>query len=235
MHQESRASAWFPDASTSSPGTGGAGLGSRGKAFEDLREELIHRLGNLPTPQTGVPLVVRVWRREELYQGPPFQHGGRISWWCQVPSTSGPPGRSRAPAAPDMPASTPPGRLPASGRHQDSPRPGGRPTHGRGPHHAQAPGGPGPARDGRPRPALGGRRQLRSGTLPAGIGKAASTKRLAKRVIARARRSPGERPRPAQRPALPPAPGPAGRGGLGGGTMGAPLGGAVVISLGVAT
>lgn len=42
----------------------------RGKAYEDLREELIHRLGGLTHPQTNEPLVRKVFRREELYAGP---------------------------------------------------------------------------------------------------------------------------------------------------------------------
>ncbi|MGD8560951.1 MAG: alkaline phosphatase family protein [Desulfarculaceae bacterium] len=41
-----------------------------GQPYEDLRDELIHRLGGISHPQTGDPLLRKVYRREELYQGP---------------------------------------------------------------------------------------------------------------------------------------------------------------------
>ncbi len=41
----------------------------RGKPYEELREELIHRLSGLTHPDTGEPLVRKVHRREELYSG----------------------------------------------------------------------------------------------------------------------------------------------------------------------
>ncbi len=71
MHQESRAYSLVPGRIyLNLQGREERGSVPRGKAYEDLREELIHRLGNLAHPQTGEPLVERVWRREELYQGP---------------------------------------------------------------------------------------------------------------------------------------------------------------------
>lgn len=41
-----------------------------GRPYEDLREEMIHRIGGLEHPETGEPLVAKVHRREELYSGP---------------------------------------------------------------------------------------------------------------------------------------------------------------------
>jgi predicted AlkP superfamily phosphohydrolase/phosphomutase len=41
----------------------------RGRAYEDLREELAHRLSGLVHPETNQPLIRKVHRREELYQG----------------------------------------------------------------------------------------------------------------------------------------------------------------------
>jgi predicted AlkP superfamily phosphohydrolase/phosphomutase len=43
---------------------------AQGRPYEDLREELIHRLRGLEHPETGEPLVAKVHRREELYAGP---------------------------------------------------------------------------------------------------------------------------------------------------------------------
>ncbi|MCB2188703.1 MAG: alkaline phosphatase family protein [Deltaproteobacteria bacterium] len=42
----------------------------QGRPYEELREELIHRLGALTHPENGEPLVKRVHRREDLYEGP---------------------------------------------------------------------------------------------------------------------------------------------------------------------
>ncbi len=41
-----------------------------GRPYEDLREELIHRIGGLTHPESGQPLVTAVHRREEIYSGP---------------------------------------------------------------------------------------------------------------------------------------------------------------------
>ncbi|MBU4603505.1 MAG: alkaline phosphatase family protein, partial [Proteobacteria bacterium] len=41
-----------------------------GRPYEDLREELIHRISGLEHPESGEPLVAKVHRREELYSGP---------------------------------------------------------------------------------------------------------------------------------------------------------------------
>jgi predicted AlkP superfamily phosphohydrolase/phosphomutase len=40
-----------------------------GHAYEDLREELIHRIEGLTEPQSGEPLVAKVHKREEIYTG----------------------------------------------------------------------------------------------------------------------------------------------------------------------
>ncbi|MCB2225763.1 MAG: alkaline phosphatase family protein [Desulfarculaceae bacterium] len=42
----------------------------QGRPYEDLREELIHRIGGLVHPETEEPLVAKVHRREEIYSGP---------------------------------------------------------------------------------------------------------------------------------------------------------------------
>ena len=47
-----------------------------GHPYEDLREELIHRVAGLTDPQTGEPLVAKVHKREDLYTGP---HLGRAA------------------------------------------------------------------------------------------------------------------------------------------------------------
>lgn len=41
----------------------------RGRDYEDLREELIHRLGGLSHPETGGALIQGVYKREMLYSG----------------------------------------------------------------------------------------------------------------------------------------------------------------------
>lgn len=41
----------------------------RGKPYEDLREELVHRMSGIKHPDSGEPLVRRVFKREELYAG----------------------------------------------------------------------------------------------------------------------------------------------------------------------
>jgi len=45
------------------------GIVEPGAEYEALREELISALSALKEPDTGVPIVDRVWRREELYSG----------------------------------------------------------------------------------------------------------------------------------------------------------------------
>eukprot|EP01022_Parablepharisma_sp_SALTPOND_P024218 TRINITY_DN5329_c0_g2_i1.p1 TRINITY_DN5329_c0_g2~~TRINITY_DN5329_c0_g2_i1.p1 ORF type:complete len:432 (+),score=162.02 TRINITY_DN5329_c0_g2_i1:1029-2324(+) len=46
------------------------GTVAHGRPYEDLREELIHRISGLEHPETGESLVSKVHRREELYSGP---------------------------------------------------------------------------------------------------------------------------------------------------------------------
>ncbi|MCF8033818.1 MAG: alkaline phosphatase family protein [Desulfarculaceae bacterium] len=43
---------------------------AQGRPYEDLREELIHRIGGLVHPESEQPLVAAVRRREEVYSGP---------------------------------------------------------------------------------------------------------------------------------------------------------------------
>ncbi|KIX12732.1 alkaline phosphatase family protein [Dethiosulfatarculus sandiegensis] len=42
----------------------------QGTEYEDLRQELIHRISGISHPETNEPLIRRVYRREELYSGP---------------------------------------------------------------------------------------------------------------------------------------------------------------------
>jgi len=42
----------------------------RGKPADELKEELVHRLSGLKHPESGQPLVRRVYKREEIYAGP---------------------------------------------------------------------------------------------------------------------------------------------------------------------
>ncbi|MEW5911446.1 MAG: alkaline phosphatase family protein [Thermodesulfobacteriota bacterium] len=42
----------------------------QGRPYEELREELIHRIGGLSHPETGQALVKKVHRREDIYHGP---------------------------------------------------------------------------------------------------------------------------------------------------------------------
>lgn len=55
-----------------------------GRPYEDLREELIHRLGGLAHPETGQPLIKAVHKREDLYHG---AHLGRAADLIIEPQT----------------------------------------------------------------------------------------------------------------------------------------------------
>ena len=46
------------------------GVVAPGAEYERLRDELIASLAGLRHPETGVPLVVGAWRREDVFQGP---------------------------------------------------------------------------------------------------------------------------------------------------------------------
>jgi predicted AlkP superfamily phosphohydrolase/phosphomutase len=46
------------------------GMVDQGAEAEDLRQELTDRLLSLRDPETGLPVIERVYRREELYSGP---------------------------------------------------------------------------------------------------------------------------------------------------------------------
>lgn len=71
MHPESRAYSLVPGrVYLNLKGREERGSVERGKAYEELREELIHRLGGLSHPENGEPLVGRIHRREDLYAGP---------------------------------------------------------------------------------------------------------------------------------------------------------------------
>jgi predicted AlkP superfamily phosphohydrolase/phosphomutase len=41
-----------------------------GEEYEALRDTIIKKLTRLQDPETGEPVIRRVWRREELYEGP---------------------------------------------------------------------------------------------------------------------------------------------------------------------
>jgi predicted AlkP superfamily phosphohydrolase/phosphomutase len=47
-----------------------AGIVQPGAEYERLRQELVQALAALSDPETGAPIVQRVYRREELYHGP---------------------------------------------------------------------------------------------------------------------------------------------------------------------
>lgn len=70
MHQESRAYSLIPGRIyLNLRGREERGSVERGKPYEELREELVHRISGLTHPDTGEPLVRKVHRREELYSG----------------------------------------------------------------------------------------------------------------------------------------------------------------------
>jgi predicted AlkP superfamily phosphohydrolase/phosphomutase len=66
------------------------GIVEPGRAYESLRGELVKRFGALRDPDTGEPVVRKVYAREELYRGPyfseapdlvvGFERGYRVSW-----------------------------------------------------------------------------------------------------------------------------------------------------------
>jgi len=71
MHAESKAYSLVPGRIyINLKGREERGSVPQGHPYEDLREELVHRLGGLSEPQTGEVLVQKVYKREELYAGP---------------------------------------------------------------------------------------------------------------------------------------------------------------------
>jgi len=66
------------------------GIVPPGRAYNELRDELLKKFGALRDPDTGEGVVRRVYRREELYRGPyfdeapdlvvGFERGYRVSW-----------------------------------------------------------------------------------------------------------------------------------------------------------
>jgi len=66
------------------------GIVPPGRAYNELRDELVKKFGALRDPDTGEGVVRRVYRREELYRGPyfdeapdlvvGFERGYRVSW-----------------------------------------------------------------------------------------------------------------------------------------------------------
>jgi predicted AlkP superfamily phosphohydrolase/phosphomutase len=70
LHQESRAYSLIPGRIYMNlRGREERGSVERGKPYEELREELVHRISGLTHPDTGEPLIRKVHRREELYSG----------------------------------------------------------------------------------------------------------------------------------------------------------------------
>ena len=51
---------------------------ARGREYEDLRDELVHRMSGLTHPQTGQALVGRIYRREEIYRGPRLERAADL-------------------------------------------------------------------------------------------------------------------------------------------------------------
>jgi predicted AlkP superfamily phosphohydrolase/phosphomutase len=71
MHPETRAYSLVPGrVFLNLEGREERGRVGRGRPADELKEELVHRLSGLKHPETGQPLVRRVFRREELYAGP---------------------------------------------------------------------------------------------------------------------------------------------------------------------
>jgi predicted AlkP superfamily phosphohydrolase/phosphomutase len=66
------------------------GIVPPGRAYNELRDELVKKFGALRDPDTGEGVVRKVYRREELYRGPyfdeapdlvvGFERGYRVSW-----------------------------------------------------------------------------------------------------------------------------------------------------------
>jgi predicted AlkP superfamily phosphohydrolase/phosphomutase len=50
------------------------GIVEPGAEYEELRSEIINALESTEDPETGAPVVRRVWRREELFEGPYVEH-----------------------------------------------------------------------------------------------------------------------------------------------------------------
>jgi predicted AlkP superfamily phosphohydrolase/phosphomutase len=70
LHPDSRAYSLVPGrVYVNLKGREERGSVERGKAYEDLREELSHRLAGLVHPESNQPLIRKVHRREELYSG----------------------------------------------------------------------------------------------------------------------------------------------------------------------
>jgi predicted AlkP superfamily phosphohydrolase/phosphomutase len=71
-------------------GREGRGIVAPGPEYEAVREELIRKFTGLRDPETGAPVVRKVYRREELFHGPwfseapdlvvGFEKGYRVSW-----------------------------------------------------------------------------------------------------------------------------------------------------------
>ena len=67
-----------------------SGIVEPGRAYNDLRAELVKKFGALKDPDTGEQVVRKVYRKEELYKGPyfseapdmvvGFEKGYRVSW-----------------------------------------------------------------------------------------------------------------------------------------------------------
>ena len=71
MHSDSRAYSLLPGrVYLNLEGREQRGTVAQGRPYEELREELMHRIGGLTHPESGEPLVAKVHRREDLYSGP---------------------------------------------------------------------------------------------------------------------------------------------------------------------
>jgi predicted AlkP superfamily phosphohydrolase/phosphomutase len=61
---------YFPNIWINLKGREPQGIVTTGKAYNDIREYIAERLYRWTDPETGQPLVKKVWKREEIYSGP---------------------------------------------------------------------------------------------------------------------------------------------------------------------
>ena len=65
-----------------SPGTPAAGQSCRRSDYEALRDRIIRDIQQVKDPRTGERIVLRVYKREDLYDGPFVERAPDIIVWC---------------------------------------------------------------------------------------------------------------------------------------------------------